>query len=151
MQTIITMEINKACFTMTILMMISAIDFHNWNRKSTFHDVSHVDYRVRMTEIDSLINIIGFSCMLSGCRTSILSTWCMSRTLETRETASFLHLVYMHTMALNYSNRMYSFCESVKNATHHGALCLSLKPRLCRYQSNSIQFQFQSTSWNTVQ
>ena len=42
MQTMITIEIDKACFTMTNLLMISVIDFHYWNRPSMLiHDVDH--------------------------------------------------------------------------------------------------------------
>ena len=64
-QTIIVTEIDKACFMMTILLLISVVDFLDWNRQSIFDDV---DYRVRVTEIDSLMNIIGLSCMPSGIR-----------------------------------------------------------------------------------
>ena len=54
-QTKITTEINKACFTMTISLMNSVVNFLDWNRQSMFHDV---DCRVRVTEIDRFINII---------------------------------------------------------------------------------------------
>ena len=38
--------------------MISVVDFLDWNRQSMFDDV---DFRERVTDIDSLINIFGLS------------------------------------------------------------------------------------------
>ena len=59
-----------------------------------FHDV---DYRVRVTEMYSLIDIIGFSCMLTGHYTFVDFVH-VKGIGQTRETAHFLHLEFMHTM-----------------------------------------------------
>ena len=59
-----------------------------------FHDV---DYRVRVSEIDSLINIIGFSCMLSEPCTSVDLVH-DTGIGKIRKTAHFLYLEFMHTI-----------------------------------------------------
>ena len=110
-QMIITTEIVTACFMVTILLMISVVDFLNWNRQSMIDDV---DYRVRVTKIDSHINIIGLSCMLSGLPgTVLLLTWCMSRTSKkhAKRLVFFIFNLWIQ-WSKNYSNRMYCFVQA---------------------------------------
>ena len=154
-QSIITVEIDKTCFMMTILLLISVVDFHDWNRQSMFHDVDYRDW-----------NRQALAHMHSG-HYLLLSTWCTSRSSDKHAKRLVFFMFNLYTQWCKHdSNRMYSFCASVKNATHYGVgqafaaapiskwrasqynaiepgrLCLWLKPRLCRYQSKS-------TSWNT--
>ena len=122
-----------------------------------------VDYRVRVTQIDSLINIIGISSVLSELRdTDSTSVDLMPATGigKARGTVGFFQLEFMHTMVWqNYSSRMYGFCTRIKNATHYGVdqvfaaalrewraavqvrepgeLCLLLKPRPCSHAGHA--------------
>ena len=125
---------------MTILLMISVVDFHDWSRQSMFHDV---DYRDWNRQAHWRILLVSHACIRS---ILLLSTWCTSQASDmhsehftsvdlmhvtgigqTRETAHFLYLEFMQTMVQEIiaivcfalASRVQHISASIKRSPQH--------------------------------